>query len=411
MVPQLGRGHSGDKATEHPPGTVPQPSGAPWRPRSWGQHIWGLESMGIYRGWAPPPHSSTVPGCRRVPWCHSPPRCRRSCRWPGCRGLHRAGRRLPGTAAAASWWPGLGSGRRGGRGDSRYLHGQRDRRMRGWHRRMWNHRAPILRGPRGCSRWPRCPRPRWVPVRACTVPRSCKATSCAWPWAHLGCGGHPRPAAATAARCERKRRRRPDLAPGASRVQSSPSGPRCGQPSRLSSPRSSGGTSCGTATSPAWSWPSKVGTPRAHILHREQRRAAAAQPIPVVAKPPMARPPPCHLLPAREGVSTGQASAPFSPAPFLLPGPRVAEARGAPSSTQTRASPAGRGEPLAASSSSAAQEGARGMGAGCPGPPGCAAAVTQQRAGSSWREARSRWRFRSCGGRYLPTRPPLPRSW
>lgn len=31
--------------------------------------------------------------------------------------------------------------------------------------------------PGGCRKWPRCPHPRWVPVRACTVPRSGKATS------------------------------------------------------------------------------------------------------------------------------------------------------------------------------------------------------------------------------------------
>lgn len=133
------------KAPVHPPGTVPQPSRAPQRPKSWGLHIWGLESMGLYL-WG------DVPGCCRVPWCHSPPRCHRSCHWPSCRGLRRAGHRLPGTAAAASWWPRLGSGCRGGTGGSRYLDGQRDRRTHGWHRRTWNHRAPVFRAPRGMQK-------------------------------------------------------------------------------------------------------------------------------------------------------------------------------------------------------------------------------------------------------------------
>lgn len=93
-----------------------------------------------------------VPGCCRVPWCHSPPCCHRSCHWPSCRGLRRAGRRLPGTAAVASWWPRLGSGCRGGTGGSRYLDGQRDRRTHGWHRRTWNHRAPVFRAPRGMQK-------------------------------------------------------------------------------------------------------------------------------------------------------------------------------------------------------------------------------------------------------------------
>lgn len=132
-------------------------------------------------------------------------------------------------------------------------------------------------------------------MRACSVPRSCEATSCP------GCTW----AAATAACCERKRRRRPDPAPETSGVQTSPARPCCGEHAELSAPRGH---------------PAAMPPPRPCCASCSG--SALAQLTLLVAKGPITLPPPCHLSPTG-GISTGPAPASFFPAAFLLPGPRA----------------------------------------------------------------------------------------
>lgn len=134
-----------------------------------------------------------------------------------------------------------------------------------------------------------------------------------------------------------------------------------------------------------------------------QSRGGSAHPGCGKATHPRAGHPRATSYPPGGGLSTGQASASIFPASFF-----AARPQGGRSSGGTQRHPVPRQSLRAPGSSSDAQEGTRGMGAGCPGPPGCAAAVTQQRAGSSWREARSRWRFRSCGSATCPRARPCP---
>lgn len=340
-----------------------------------------------------------VPGCCRVPWCHSPPCCHRSCHWPSCRGLRRAGRRLPGTAAAASWWPRLGSGCRGGTGGSRYLDGQRDRRTHGWHRKTWNHRAPVFGAPRGMQKVAPVPSSpvgaracvhgaalrqshilsapglRWPPPARCGHGRVLRAET----KATTGSGPGNQQGAKLPVRTPLRAALAAQLP--AEQLGGHPVAPPPPRPGRCH-PRWARGvpTSCPRSSaepwrlSPCWLWQSHpwVGHPRATSY-----------------------PPGGAFRRSSSGIN-------FSSPVF------AARPQGGRSLGGTQQHPVPRQPHRAPGSSSDAQEGTRGMGAGCPGPPGCAAAVTQQRAGSSWREARSRWRFRSCGSATCPRARPCP---
>lgn len=117
--------------------------------------------------------------------------------------------------------------------------------------------------------------------------------------------------------------------------------PAAGSP-RGSAPRgAAGGTSCGTSTSPARSLPSEVGTRRAHILPQEQCRAVEAQPMLVVAKPPMGRPPPCHLLPTRGGFPPVKSRHQFFQPRFCCPSPGWQKLGGHPAAPSPTPAPPG----------------------------------------------------------------------